>query len=279
MRPGADAPRQNIKRRLPMRTLLKTLCVTLALALAALALPAGVFALGQDVDINETNFPDKIFRNWLLDKGNLNGMGADGVLTSVELAQITALDLSDLGIGDLTGIGHFAALEQLNVNNNRLASLDLRQNPRLRSLYCATNVLEHLDVTGCPELVDLNCERNRLTSLNLSSNPKLVQLYCRHNSLEQLDVSRNPELVFIETFDNNLTSFDCTMLKKLEFLHIDYNKLTTLDMSSNPALAGNGFVAANNHLTSLVLPDVPGMTVEAEVFYEQNPLTGYDNVE
>lgn len=81
-----------------MRTLLKALCVTLALALAALALPAGVFALGQDVDINETNFPDKIFRNWLLDKGNLNGMGADGVLTSVELAQITALDLSDLGI-------------------------------------------------------------------------------------------------------------------------------------------------------------------------------------
>lgn len=237
MQPGADASRQNIKRRLPMRTLLKALCVTLALALAALALPAGVFALGQDVDINETNFPDKTFRNWLLDEGNLNGMGADGVLTSVELAQITALDLSDLGIGDLTGIGHFAALEQLNVNNNRLTRLDL------------------------------------------SGNPKLVQLYCRHNSLEQLDVSRNPELVFIETFDNSLTSFDCTMLKKLEFLHIDYNKLTTLDMSSNPALAGNGFVAANNHLTSLVLPDVPGMTVEAEVFYEQNPLTGYDNVE
>ena len=62
-----------------MRTLLKTLCVTLALALAALALPAGAFALGQDVDINETNFPDQIFRGWLLDKGNLNGMGADEI--------------------------------------------------------------------------------------------------------------------------------------------------------------------------------------------------------
>ena len=47
MRPGADVPRQNIKRRTLMRTLLKTLCVTLALALAALALPAGAFALGQ----------------------------------------------------------------------------------------------------------------------------------------------------------------------------------------------------------------------------------------
>lgn len=247
-----------------MRTLLKTLCVTLAL-------PAGAFALGQDVDINETNFPDQIFRGWLLDKGNLNGMGADGVLTSGELAQITVLDLSGLGIGDLTGISHFTALERLNVNNNRLTSLDVSKNTRLTSLYCATNALGHLDVTGCPELVDLNCERNRLTELNLACNPKLVQLYCRHNSLTQLDVSRNLELVFIETFDNSLTSFDCSMLKKLEFLHIDYNKLTTLDMSGNPALKDSGFVAANNHLDTLVLPNIPDFTVDAEVFYEQNP--------
>lgn len=262
-----------------MRTLLKALCVTLALALAALALPAGAFALGQDVDINETNFPDQIFRGWLLDKGNLNGMGADGVLTSGELAQITVLDLSGLGIGDLTGISHFTALERLNVNNNRLTSLDVSKNTRLTSLYCATNALEHLDVTGCPELVDLNCERNRLTELNLACNPKLVQLYCRHNSLTQLDVSRNLELVFIETFDNSLTSFDCSMLKKLEFLHIDYNKLTTLNMSGNPALKDSGFVAANNHLDTLVLPNIPDFTVDAEVFYEQNPRTGYDTVE
>lgn len=262
-----------------MRTLLKTLCVTLALALAALALPAGAFALGQDVDINETNFPDQIFRGWLLDKGNLNGMGADGVLTSGELAQITVLDLSGLGIGDLTGISHFTALERLNVNNNRLTSLDVSKNTRLTSLYCATNALEHLDVTGCPELVDLNCERNRLTELNLACNPKLVQLYCRHNSLTQLDVSRNLELVFIETFDNSLTSFDCSMLKKLEFPHIDYNKLTTLNMSGNPALKDSGFVAANNHLDTLVLPNIPDFTVAAEVFYEQNPRTGYDTVE
>ncbi len=255
-----------------MRTLLKTLCVTLAL-------PAGAFALGQDVDINETNFPDQIFRGWLLDKGNLNGMGADGVLTSGELAQITVLDLSGLGIGDLTGISHFTALERLNVNNNRLTSLDVSKNTRLTSLYCATNALEQLDVTGCPELVDLNCERNRLTELNLAGNPKLVQLYCRHNSLTQLDVSRNLELVFIETFDNSLTSFDCSMLKKLEFLHIDYNKLTTLNMSGNPAQKDSGFVAANNHLDTLVLPNIPDFTVDAEVFYEQNPRTGYDTVE
>ncbi len=92
-------------------------------------------------------------------------------------------------------------------------------------------------------------------------------------------MSRNLELVFIETFDNSLTSFDCSMLKKLEFLHIDYNKLTTLNMSGNPALKDSGFVAANNHLDTLVLPNIPDFTVDAEVFYEQNPRTGYNTVE
>lgn len=263
----------------PMRTLLKTLCVTLALALAALALPAGAFALEQAVAVTETNFPDQIFRNWLLDKSNLNGAGADGLLTGEELASITAMDLSRRDIQSLEGIEYFTALESLNVSNNRLTSLDVSKNSRLRSLYCATNALTSLNVSGCPELVDLNCERNRLTELDLSRNTKLVQLYCRHNSLTQLDVSRNLELVFIETFDNSLTSFDCSMLKKLEFLHIDYNRLTTLNMSGNPALKDSGFVAANNHLNTLVLPNIPNFTVDADVFYEQNPRTGYDNVE
>ena len=241
-----------------MRTLLKTLCVTLALALAALALPAGAFALDQAVAVTETNFPDQIFRSWLLNKSNLNGAGADGLLTGEELASIAAMDLSRRDIRSLEGIEYFTALESLNVSNNRLTSLN---------------------VSGCPELVDLNCERNRLKELDLSRNTKLVQLYCRHNSLTRLDVSRNLELVFIETFDNSLTSFDCSMLKKLEFLHIDYNRLTTLNMSGNPALKDSGFVAANNHLNTLVLPNIPNFTVDADVFYEQNPRTGYDNVE
>ena len=139
--------------------------------------------------------------------------------------------------------------------------------------------MERLEIGRCPALRDLNCEKNRLGELDLSGNPALEQLYCRHNQLTRLDVAHNPELVFIETFDNQLTFFDPSPLQKLEFLHIDYNKLTTLDMSQNPALKGNGFVAANNQLDSLVLPNIPDFVVEASVFYEQNPREGYDRAE
>lgn len=128
-------------------------------------------------------------------------------------------------------------------------------------------------------LESLTCTANSLTELDLSGNPALEWLYCRHNQLSQLDVTNNTELVFIETFDNQLTSFDPSPLKKLTFLHIDYNQLKTLDMSHNPSLQGNGFVAANNQLDELILPDIPGFEVEASVFYEQNPRQGYDRVE
>ena len=33
------------------------------------------------------------------------------------------------------------------------------------------------------------------------------------------------------------------------------------------------------YLDTLTLPDIPDFTVEAEVFYEQNPRTGYDVVQ
>ena len=235
-----------------MRNLYKTLCAVLAAALLALTLlPAGVLAAGADLEISVQNFPDANFRAWLTNPANLNGAGVDGSLSAEELAAVTKLDLSGQNIADLTGIEHFTALESLNVSNNRLTTLDMRANTRLRYLYCATNFLTSLDVTRCAELIDLNCERNQLTALDLSGNPKLQQLYCRHNFLSALDVSHNLELVFIETFDNQLTQFDASMLKKLRFLHIDYNRLTELDMSHNPVLEGNGFVAANNSLNRL----------------------------
>lgn len=174
--------------------------------------------------------------------------------------------MSGKSIASLQGIEHFTALVSLDAGNNLLTTLDLGANTKLQHLFCDTNRLTSLNVTACPELVELNCESIRLQTLDLSGNPAL-------------DVRNNLELAFIETFDNQLTDFDGSMLKKLKFLHIDYNRLTTLDMSGNPALEGNGFVAANNQLDTLVLPDIPGFQVEAEVFYEQNPRTGYDRVE
>lgn len=37
-------------------------------------------------------------------------------------------------------------------------------------------------------------------------------------------------------------------------------------------------MAANNQLNELTMPNIPGVTIEANVFYEQNPKQGYETV-
>lgn len=252
------------------------------------------------VEVNSTNFTDENFRNWILNPKNLNGFGSDGILTDDEIQNITEIDVKEQNISSLKGIEFFTSLERLTCTRNNLTSLDVSSNTALTALYCSNNLLKELDVSNNPNLEflycasnfitdlnlqgtvklrALNCERNRLEQIDLSDNPELVSIYTRHNQLTQLDVSNNTKLVFIETFDNQLTSFDPTMLTELEFLHIDYNNLTTLDMSKNPKLKDSGFVAANNQLKTLVLPDIEDFEVDAKVFHEQNPKEGYGNIE
>ena len=234
-----------------------------------------------DVEITQA-FSDAKLIAWLKDARNLNGAGADGVLTLAERQAVTSLDLSGQGLTSLEGLAAFPNLETLNCSQNKLTELDLTQNPNLTrlyctdnllteldvsknpkliSLYCAYNRLTSLDVSGHGDLVALNCEMNLLTELDLSGCTSLLSLYCRNNLLKTLDLTDNTALEFIETFANQLTSIDVTHLSELNFLHIDHNKLTTLDMSGNLKLEGGGFVARNNMVETIKLPNSPQLTV------------------
>lgn len=116
-----------------------------------------------------------------------------------------------------------------------------------------------------------------LTSLEgLDAFPNLQSLNCSNNNLEQLLLTDNTKLVFIETFDNRLTSIDVSMLTELTFLHIDHNRLTHLDMSYNTKLEGGGFVARNNFMEEIKLPNQPGLTVYLDDYEEQDPIEGHD---
>ena len=268
-----------------------------ALVLAGqLALPAAAQGLelrsasAENLTISEA-FSDPKLISWLTDSRNLSGAGADGVLTLAERQAVTALDLSGQGLTNLDGLAAFPNLETLNCSQNKLTELDLTQNPNLTrlyctdnlltkldvsknpkliSLYCAYNRLTSLDVSGHGDLVALNCEMNMLTELDLSGCTSLRSLYCRNNLLKTLDLTDNTALEFIETFANQLTSIDVTHLSELNFLHIDHNKLTTLDMSGNLKLEGGGFVARNNMVETIKLPNSPQLTVYLDDYEEQD---------
>ena len=237
------------------------------------------------IAIDETNFPDENFRNWVL----AQDYGQDGVLTEEEIAGVKEIDVGSKSIIDLKGIEYLTALttlhcnsnkltsldvskntalEDLGCNNNKLTSLDLSQNTALRSLSCGGNQLTSLDVSKNTALLFLWCYYNQLTSLDVSQNTALTGLHCGTNQMTVLDVSNNTALTDLYCYGNQLTSLDLTQNKALTLLDCFNNQLTSLDVSQNTALWY--LDCGNNQLTSL---DVSQNTALTQLYCNRNQIS------
>jgi Leucine-rich repeat (LRR) protein len=136
-----------------------------------------------------TYVPDDKFEEYL----ESNALG-DGVAnnnfasTTLINAFVGPLNISGLGISDLTGIVDFIVLQELDCSNNNLTNLNLNNNTALTKLNCSTNQIVNLDLTlnsGLTEfltndnlLLTLNIENgnnNLLTTFNATNN---LNLYC-----------------------------------------------------------------------------------------------------
>ncbi len=186
---------------------------------ALLLLSAG--SAWADVEINETNFPDVNFRNYLLEQD----YGSDGKLTDAEIAGVKSISVSSKSMQSLKGIEYFTALTKLNCNSNQLTSLDLSKNIMLQNLFCDWNQLTSLDVSNCIFLTILHCGMNQFTSLDISKNTWLTNLDCQYNQLTSLDVSKNIGLKSLRCNGNKLTSLGFSQNPELSILDCYQNKI------------------------------------------------------
>ena len=184
------------------------------------------------IDVVETNFPDKSFREYLL----RTDYGVDGVLTDKELKNVIQINVPSQEIQSLQGIEYFTALTSLRCYHNQLTSLDVSKNTALEYLDCYNNQLTSLDVSKNTELTYLCCNMNQLTSLDVSKNAALTELYCSSNKLTSLDVFGCTALTKLSCYNNQLTSLDVSKNTALTELYCSYNQLTSLDVSKNTAL-------------------------------------------
>jgi len=150
------------------------------------------------VVINETNFPDENFRNFLLSES----YGTDGMLTEAEISYIDFIDVSDMGIKSLKGIEYFSALMYLWCDENQLTEIDVSKNTALTEFSCYNNQLKTLDISNNTALDYLDCDYNQLTALDVSKNTALTGLFCDGNHLKSLDVSKNTALISLGCYDN-----------------------------------------------------------------------------
>lgn len=157
---------------------------------------------GSVVAIDEENFPDEGFREWLA----MNCKWAnDGVLTEREIEETTSLEVSWSLIKSLKGIEYLTHLTSLAISCYNLEGLDISKNT---------------------ELVSLDVEESRLKAIDLSNNTKLQYLSLRENSLKTIDLTKNTELEEINLALNQLTSLDLTGLKKLKTIYCYRNKIS-----------------------------------------------------
>lgn len=220
-----------------------------------------------DVEINETNFPDENFRDWLIEQE----YGKDGVLTPSEIAGVTDIEVVFRNIKSLKGIEHFTALTSLNCSDNQLTELDVSKNISLTKLYCWSIQLTSLDMSKNTSLTILNCSSNKLTKLDVSKNTELTSLDCSDNELTKLDVSNNTELTNLSCNHNRLTALDISKSTSLTTLNCEHNQLTELDVSENTALTK--LTCYQNKLIAL---DVSNSTILIELSCASNKLTALD---
>lgn len=227
------------------------------------------FIFETSLPINEKNFPDPNFRNYI----KTYKAGSKNVLTVEEQRKVESIDVKGWDISSLKGIEAFPNLKELNCENNSIQNLDLRQNPKLRKLICNKNQLTHLDLSKNPKIYHLICSGNQLKQLDVSHLEDLVTLDCSHNDLEQLDVKNSKSLVALNCSWNRLTELDADVTHKpsLERVECQNNQLTTLILGENKGL--KKLNCAHNQLTQLNLNNMISLK---ELRCQNNQLTALD---
>ena len=208
----------------------RLLSAALAVCMMLSVLPVGAFAaepgaeeqengasaqadpVGSEfVEINDTNFPDPVFLQYVkdnIDTADTTSGQKDGKLSQAERDAVTEISITNTNCTDLTGIAYFANLTKLNCYHNKLTTLDVSKNAKLRILKCYNNGMEKLNLGDITHLTLLNCDDNNLTELDVSKNPYLEDLECRENKLRRVVIGKKYSLTTLYLRGNQLTSLD-----------------------------------------------------------------------
>ncbi|GAA3774559.1 hypothetical protein GCM10022271_03350 [Corallibacter vietnamensis] len=201
-----------------------------------------------------TSIPDANFEQELVNLGIDSDATVNGqILTADAAARTSFIDLSGLGIADMTGIEAFVNLTALKSSGNTFTTIDLTSNLALNDLNLSDSDISTLDLSGNVNLTKLNVSYSlNLTTLDLTSNVLLADLNTEEcNNITSINITGLTTLVDVNVKDNDLSSFDVSANLGLETINVRQNQLTSLDLSSNGALTEIN--VRDNGMTSLDL--------------------------
>ena len=210
---------------------------------------------------------DENFLQALIERGV--DKDGDGTISFREAADIKELNIYYCDIFDLTGLEWFINLETLRCGDNDFTEIDVSQNKALKYLDIEHNKVFSLDVSNNVNLETLITMYNPLTSLDISKNTALKCLINQATPIKNLDISNNILLKELDCSGNGLSALDISKNHALEILNCIANRLESLDASHNPALKtlqcdGNNLstldLSGNKLISQLYLNWMPSLT-------------------
>ena len=230
---------------------------------AIFALLAGVVICGaffvretkaNDVAVDEVNFPDEIFRNYVTKYADADN---DGFLSAEERSSVKKINTdkyvdkyySEPGthISSLKGIEYFSELTFLNCRRNWIDTLDISKNKKLERVSCAADNIKTLLLPETATLKYLNCSGNSIEKLDVSKCPNLEVLTCYFSDIKSIKLGKN--IKTLDLYHNDLTNLNLKDCRKLEWLRCDHNYLSSLNVKNARKL--KRLYCSTNKLTSL----------------------------
>lgn len=159
---------------------------------------------------------------------------------------VTATGLKEALICD--GMPHAYTIEQqsvvvtgsvlsLQLEDQRISALDIRQAKELKTLFCSKNQLKELYLNRSEQLEVLDCSNNELTKLTLPTNSKLSVLKVNANSITSLSLANCALLEELDFSGNYYPTFiDTSACPKLKVLRVDTNQIRSLKLAGNNKL-------------------------------------------
>lgn len=223
-----------------------------------------------DVEINATNFPNLNFRVWIVHNVDIVN---DGVLTDMEIANITEIDTYTMNfnnISDITGIEFLTDLERLNITNTTesqrvcsITNVDLSQNKKLKHFTfsrasSAAPALLSLNISNLPELETTSITQAGITELDCSGCSKLKSLSIPNGELTSITLDGCTSLETLDCRENKIKTLNVDGCNELTTLLFDSNPLSELRVANCAKLSKLN--CENKNIISLTLENLPTMT-------------------
>lgn len=203
-----------------------------------------------------------------------NISGAEDInaeVTDTELQSITSLVATNQNITSLAGIEHLTALENINVNYNKLTTINPLFNvPTLKSISANNNQITGTLslVNTLPELRTLDLNGNAITELDVENQPSLATLSVDELEVKKLTLKNLAQLDGFGRIASSITidwgeleSITLTNLPKIASVDISGNYLDSNDIHLENLPAVTNFDFSSNELTKLPqMNDFPLLT-------------------